>query len=105
MPSTVMFQRLTSIACLHCELGIMTCSVLFSTNQLVDTPHFLDTSDRARDHYTTHTDLQGDCVWRPLVVEDVQVPVPGDGLADVEDGGDHVGLEPGHRAVQRRPSH
>ena len=88
-----MFQRLTSIACLHCELGIMTCSVLFSTNQLVDTPHFLDTSDRAIE-IPTLTDLQGDCVWHPLVVEDVQVPVPGDGLADVEDGGDHVRLEP-----------
>ena len=36
-------------------------------------------------------------MWRPLVVKDVQLPVPGDGLADVEDGGDHVGLEPGHQ--------
>ena len=41
--------------------------------------------------------LEGDGVGRAGVVEDVQLPLLGDGLANVQDGGDHVCCKPGFK--------
>ena len=37
---------------------------------------------------------------RAAVVEDVQLPLLGDGLSDVQDGGDHVRREPETRGLK-----
>ena len=43
---------------------------------------------------------EGDGVRRAAVVEDVQLPLLGDGLSDVQDGGDHVRREPETRRLK-----
>ena len=43
---------------------------------------------------------EGDGVRRAAVVEDVQLPLLGDGLSDVQDGGDHVRREPETRGLE-----